>query len=251
MSTLRHAELADLPRVRAIVEAAYGKYVARIGGPPGPMLDDYAARQAAGELQVLEADGDLVGLLVLIDRPDALLLDNVAVAPEAQGRGHGRRLLAAAEAAARARGHARLVLYTHARMHENRALYVRAGWRETGRRTEDGFDRIYFEKSLRETDMSDDTERPAAEGTVKLENERVRVTEWRFAPGAATGWHRHEYDYVVVPLATGKLRIVGPGGSENLAELTHGEPYDRQAGVEHDVINASDGPFAFMEIELK
>jgi len=99
--------------------------------------------------------------------------------------------------------------------------------------------------------MTDAQSRPAAEATVKLENARLRVTEWRFAPGAATGWHRHEYDYVVVPLATGRLRILGPGGAETLAELTHGEPYNREAGVEHDVINASDGPFAFLEIELK
>ena len=45
-------------------------------------------------------------------------------------------------------------------------------------------------------------ETPAAKPTVFIDNERVRVTEWRFAPGAATGWHRHEYDYVVVPMAT-------------------------------------------------
>ncbi len=95
------------------------------------------------------------------------------------------------------------------------------------------------------------SERPAAEGIVKLENERMRVMEWRFAPGAATGWHRHEYDYVVVPLATGRLRIVGPDGAETIAELTHGEPYSRGAGTEHDVINANDGPFAFIEVELK
>ena len=53
----------------------------------------------------------------------------------------------------------------------------------------------------------------AAEGkpTRLIDNERVRVTEWRFAPGAATGWHRHEHDYVVVPLYDGNLRIVEGG----------------------------------------
>jgi quercetin dioxygenase-like cupin family protein len=91
----------------------------------------------------------------------------------------------------------------------------------------------------------------AAESTVQIDNGRVRVTEWRFAPGAATGFHRHAYDYVVVPLTTGRLRLVGPDGAASVAELQAGRSYARQAGVEHDVINASGHPFAFIEIELK
>jgi quercetin dioxygenase-like cupin family protein len=87
--------------------------------------------------------------------------------------------------------------------------------------------------------------------TVHIDNERVRVTEWRFAPGAATGWHRHEYDYVVVPMADGELELVGASGASNLARLHKGVPYFRQAGVEHDVINANAFEFAFIEIELK
>jgi beta-alanine degradation protein BauB len=94
------------------------------------------------------------------------------------------------------------------------------------------------------------TTRPAAEPTVQIDNERARVTEWRFAPGAATGWHRHEYDYIVVPLTSGTLLLEESGGSRT-AELAAGHAYFRTAGVEHDVINASDGPFAFVEIELK
>jgi quercetin dioxygenase-like cupin family protein len=86
---------------------------------------------------------------------------------------------------------------------------------------------------------------------VFIDNERVRVTEWRFAPGAATGWHRHEMDYVVVPMADGVLELIGPDGERTRAELTKGEPYFRGAGVEHDVINANAYAFAFVEIELK
>ena len=89
-----------------------------------------------------------------------------------------------------------------------------------------------------------------ATSRVFIDNERTRVTEWRFAPGAATGWHRHEMDYVVVPLADGKLRLVEQGG-ERIAELSHGVPYFRSIGVEHDVINANDYEFAFVEIEFK
>jgi quercetin dioxygenase-like cupin family protein len=90
-----------------------------------------------------------------------------------------------------------------------------------------------------------------AKPTVFIDNERVRVTEWRFAPGAATGWHVHEHDYVVVPLADGKLKLVGAGGQESFAELKQGVPYFRRAGVEHDVINANDYEYAFVETELK
>jgi ribosomal protein S18 acetylase RimI-like enzyme len=252
MSALRLATPEDLPRVREIVEAAYTPYVARMGQKPGPMLDDYAAHQASGRLSVLEDGGRVVGILVLIDEPDALLLDNVAVDPAVRGRGLGRRLMTAAEEAARTRGHACIRLYTHALMTENQALYRRTGWTETGRMSEKGFDRVYFEKRLEPPAMTDGpTERPAAEGIVKLENDRVRVMEWRFAPGAATGWHVHEYDYVIVPLATGRLRIVDAAGTETVAELSHGEPYSRPKGTAHDVINASDGPFAFMEVEIK
>lgn len=90
----------------------------------------------------------------------------------------------------------------------------------------------------------------AATPTVQIDNERVRVTEWRFAPGAATGWHRHAHDYVVVPLTTGRLRLESAEGSSH-AELTTGIAYFRPAGVEHDVINANNFPFAFVEIEFK
>jgi quercetin dioxygenase-like cupin family protein len=87
--------------------------------------------------------------------------------------------------------------------------------------------------------------------TVQVDNDRVRVTEWRFPPGAATGWHRHDYDYVVVPRTTGTLKMVDGDGNASFAELTAGVSYYRAAGVEHDVINASDGEFVFVEVEVK
>jgi beta-alanine degradation protein BauB len=90
----------------------------------------------------------------------------------------------------------------------------------------------------------------SARPTVQVDNDRVRVIEWRFAPGAATGQHRHEYDYVIVPMATGQLRIVTSQG-ESTAELTAGQAYFRAAGVEHDVVNANPHEFAFVEIEVK
>jgi len=86
--------------------------------------------------------------------------------------------------------------------------------------------------------------------TVKIDNDRLRVTEWRFAPGAATGFHRHEYDYTVVPMTTGFLAITSPAG-DTRAALVLGEPYFRPAGVEHDVVNVNPFEFVFIEIELK
>jgi quercetin dioxygenase-like cupin family protein len=85
---------------------------------------------------------------------------------------------------------------------------------------------------------------------VTIDNERVRVTEWRFAPGATTGPHRHEYAYVVVPMTTGRLASTGPA-VDAVAELVTGVPYFRPAGVEHDVRNANAFEFVFIEIELK
>ena len=87
--------------------------------------------------------------------------------------------------------------------------------------------------------------------TVQIDNDRTRVTEWRFAPGAATGFHRHEFDYVILPRTTGRLQLIGPNGEESYGELEEGVSYFRQAGVEHDVVNANDYPFSFIEVEFK
>jgi beta-alanine degradation protein BauB len=89
-----------------------------------------------------------------------------------------------------------------------------------------------------------------ATSIVHVENDRVIVTEWRFTPGANTGWHRHEHDYVVVPLMDGKVKLETKDGT-SFAEMKKGVPYFRRVGVEHDVINANDGDYAFIEIELK
>jgi beta-alanine degradation protein BauB len=87
--------------------------------------------------------------------------------------------------------------------------------------------------------------------TVFIDNDRVRVTEWRFAPGAATGWHRHEYDYVIMPVADGRLELIDAAGKSSFAELKLGVPYFRNAGVEHDVRNPNAQEFAFVEVEIK
>jgi beta-alanine degradation protein BauB len=92
--------------------------------------------------------------------------------------------------------------------------------------------------------------RAKAVPTVKIDNDEVRVTEWRFEAGAHTGHHRHELPYVVVPMTTGPLAITSATGDSTSA-LTTGEPYFRPAGAEHDVVNPNPGEFVFIEIELK
>ncbi len=110
---IRHARAEDQGTVEAIVHAAYSVYVERIGKPPGPMLDDYALSIDEGLVSLFEdGDGTVAGLLVLIRKAGYLLLDNIAVRPDRQGRGIGRRLIAFAEAEARRLGYVELRLYT-------------------------------------------------------------------------------------------------------------------------------------------
>lgn len=95
------------------------------------------------------------------------------------------------------------------------------------------------------------TKAPAAEPVLHIDDNRFRVTEWRFAPGAETGWHRHGHDYVIVPLTDGTLRLDLPGGQQAEARLTQGVPYSRREGVEHNVTNGSaTAPLAFLEVEV-
>ncbi len=100
--------------------------------------------------------------------------------------------------------------------------------------------------------MSDtDSGGGTASSTVLVENERTRVTEWRFfVEGDNTGWHVHEYDYLVLPLSDGQLLLNEPDGTARFAELHRGVPYFRKKGVHHDVVNASDFEIAFIEVEF-
>jgi ribosomal protein S18 acetylase RimI-like enzyme len=109
---------------------------------------DYASLVAAGEVWVGEVDERVVGVLVIRASDDVLELENVAVDPAEQGRGHGRALVSFAESQAREQGLTAVELYTNEAMAENVELYPRLGYVETGRRTEDGYRRVYFRKTL-------------------------------------------------------------------------------------------------------
>jgi len=91
----------------------------------------------------------------------------------------------------------------------------------------------------------------AATSDVQIDNDEVRVTEWRLAPGSATGHHRHEMDYVIVPVTDSDMTIVAPDGTRSVAQLRIGKSYFRKAGVEHDVLNETRDAIVFLEVELK
>jgi ribosomal protein S18 acetylase RimI-like enzyme len=146
---IRAAPAADVPAITEVVDHAYRHYIARIGKPPVPMLDDYAARVSEGVVWVLEDGAAIAGIIVLLPTTNYLLLDNIAMAPTRQGLGLGRRLLAFAEAEAMQRGYHEIRLYTHQTMVENQRLYASIGYEETGRGTEAGYDRVFMRKQLR------------------------------------------------------------------------------------------------------
>ena len=145
---IRIALPSDAVAIKGCVEAAYQHYIARMGKPPGPMLNDYANVIQQHKAFVAEEDGDIVGLLVLIQTESSMLLDNVAVHPEYQGKGLGRRLLELAESETRNQGYTHLDLYTHECMTENIEMYKRIGYVERERRTEHGYSRVYMRKAL-------------------------------------------------------------------------------------------------------
>lgn len=148
MLTVRRAGAPDAGALAALARAAYEVYLPRIGRPPAPMTADYA-EAVRGELTwAAVRDGEIVGLLVLVVRPDHLLLENVAVLPSAQGHGVGARLLAFAEEQARELGREEIRLYTNEAMTENLAYYPRHGYIETHRAEQDGFRRVFFSKRI-------------------------------------------------------------------------------------------------------
>ncbi|GHA89470.1 GNAT family N-acetyltransferase [Streptomyces chryseus] len=143
---IRPATPADVPRVKAVTDAAYHHYIERIGVVPGPMEADHGANVAAGRVFVT---GDpVMGVLVLVAHEDHLWVDSVAVHPDAQGTGTGRRLLAFVETHARSLGLPEVRLLTNAKMWENQKMYARYGYEQVERRAEGEYDRFHYRKRL-------------------------------------------------------------------------------------------------------
>lgn len=146
MTDIRLATPADLPAVQQIVETSYADYIPLIGRRPAPMGADYAAAIKAGHLYVL--GNPIVGCLVMFPDRDAIEIDMIAVSPEAQGQGIGRKLLDFAVDHARSTGQTKLTLYTNAKMARNVVIYEKYGFTITHRATVDGFDRIFMEMAV-------------------------------------------------------------------------------------------------------
>ncbi|KAJ6109645.1 hypothetical protein N7486_001880 [Penicillium sp. IBT 16267x] len=149
--TIQRASPQHIPFIKSMVDAAYSKYIERIGKPPAPMSANYYEVMETHDMFVLQDEAkEIVGSIVLrVDQnTHSVEINNLVVGPAAQGRGYGRVLMDCAKDVARSEGCSALTLYTNVKMYENLGMYVKLGFVETGRKTEDGFERVYFRKDL-------------------------------------------------------------------------------------------------------
>ena len=147
---IRRGRDDDQDAILACVRAAYAKYVPRMGKEPAPMLANYSTLIAEGVVSVISDEPGVQGIVVCFPKDDYFFLENIAIDPAYQGKGFGRALMAFVERQARAAGRDEIRLYTHERMTENLAYYPKLGYEEIDRRSEDGYNRVYFRKTLRE-----------------------------------------------------------------------------------------------------
>jgi ribosomal protein S18 acetylase RimI-like enzyme len=146
---IRQAVADDEGAVRACAEQAYVQYVGVIGQKPAPMLADYGAQIAAGHVYLCTGEQEeLQGFIVFFEVDQHMFLENVAVSKAGRGKGIGKSLVQFCEAQAARLDLGSVHLYTNVKMTDNLAIYPRLGYVEVERRSEDGFDRVYFEKRL-------------------------------------------------------------------------------------------------------
>ncbi|RVM01811.1 GNAT family N-acetyltransferase [Sinorhizobium meliloti] len=146
---IRKAVIDDEAAVRECAESAYFRYVASIGRKPAPMVADFTSQIASGQVYVaIDGNDKVQGFIVFFPLADHMFLENVAVLPAASGRGIGKSLIKFCEAEARRLGLRAVHLYTNEKMTDNLSIYPRLGYAEVGRRAEDGFNRVFFEKHL-------------------------------------------------------------------------------------------------------
>ena len=145
---IRRGLPSDAPAVRELTRAAYAKWVSVIGREPTPMTVDYDARIRDHRIELLHADGRLAALIELVSEADHLLIENVAVLPAFQGQGHGRRLLAHAEAVAASLGLFAVRLYTNPLFAGNVQFYGRLGYQVDREEPFKGGVTVYMSKPL-------------------------------------------------------------------------------------------------------
>ena len=142
------AVASDVPTIKRMIDGAFSKYTERLGTLPAAMIADYGALIETGSVHVLRVGGRVVASVLLPKGDDSIEIHNLVVDPTAQGRGYGRVLMEFADDMARKQGLPAITLYTNEKMHENIALYQKLGFIETGRKTQDGFNRVFFRKTL-------------------------------------------------------------------------------------------------------
>jgi ribosomal protein S18 acetylase RimI-like enzyme len=145
---IRPATPEDEAVIRALVRAAYAKWVPRIGREPRPMTADYASAIREHDIDILTLDGTIAGVIEVMLRPDHLWIENIAIAPDHQGKGLGRHLLTHAEQKAIAAGQTALRLLTNGAFEANIALYQKAGYRIDRTEPFMGGITVYMSKSL-------------------------------------------------------------------------------------------------------
>ena len=146
---IRLAMTTDVPAIKLIARKSFERYVPLIGKPPAPMNANFSGHILKDTVFIAQSEkkqGSVLGYAIVLQRDGEWLLDNIAVSPEAQGRGVGSALIAACETFLQKRGVQRYHLYTNEAMEQNLTWYPEIGFVEMARRLEDGFSRIYFTK---------------------------------------------------------------------------------------------------------
>ena len=146
--SIRSAQQSDLPFVRSCAVQAYEIYIERMGKTPAPMVADFASSLAKSHLDIIMDGESPAGFAVTYPRGDHLFVENIALLTSQQGKGIARQLFQYFEKRAIQENRSGIELYTNEKMTENLSLYPHLGFREIERKTEDGFNRVYFRKDL-------------------------------------------------------------------------------------------------------
>lgn len=145
---VRSAVPADVIDIRACAQAAYQYYIVRMNQSPAPMIADFDKLVSKEFVSIATSGNKLVGYVVCYPESDYMHLENVAVLPSHQQLGIGKKLIQHVERRAVAAGLTKVELYTNETMHENLAMYPKLGYVETNRKTQSGFNRVFFSKAV-------------------------------------------------------------------------------------------------------
>ncbi len=149
-TSIRIAKLKDENQIIDCINSSYEKYIERIGKKPAPMLSNYKEKIINKHVHVMEKDNTILGLVILVPKTDHLYLGNLAVQPRMQGKGIGRQLMEFAERLSICSGLPEIRLFTNEKMYENLVIYPKLGYTEIERKTEDGYNRVYFKKTIKQ-----------------------------------------------------------------------------------------------------